>query len=167
MRDTIILVLIIAVASLGYLMHSQNRVLSDQQRQIRDLNVKLEAKYKSAGLELQAQCAKQAALVYKDSGWEKASIAGYENHYNEKLNKCFVAMQNTDVKTSAGRLTTSRFLVDAFEGKTLGTYFWQSAKNTPYGEVPPFECDVTISSGEKKVCHSSDEFEELLKVYMQ
>lgn len=156
-----------AAGILGYLAYSQNAALKGQQRQIHELNAKLETTPKSSSLDLQAQCARQAALIYKDSGWEKEVMAGYENHYNEKLNKCFVIMQNTDTKIAPGKITTSRFLSDAFEGRNLGNYFWQSDKTKKYWEVAPYTCDVTLPSGEKKVCKSSEEFEELLKVYMQ
>jgi hypothetical protein len=167
MRDTLIFALIVAVGVLGYLVHAQNTTLTDQQRQIKELSVKLESKSNSAGLELQAQCAKQAAMVYKESGLDGKSFAGYVNHYNEKLNKCVVIVQNTDTKVAPGRITNSRFVYDAFEGTSLGDYFWQSEKNKPYGDVPPFTCDVIFPSGERKVCHSSDEFDELLKTYMR
>lgn len=167
MRDALIFALIVAVCVLGWLVHAQTGALADQQKQIHELNTKIEARVKTGGLELQAQCAKQATTAFKESGWEKESLAGYENHYNEKLNKCLVIMQNTDTKTAPGKIITSRYLSDAFEGKNLGNYFWESDRTKKYYEVAPFECDVTIPSGEKKTCKSSDEFEELLKVYMQ
>jgi hypothetical protein len=167
MRDALIFALIVAVGVLGWMLHSQNATLTDQQKQVRELDAKIEAKAKSGGLELQAQCTKQAAIAFKESGWEKEQMAGYENHYNERLNKCFVIMQNTDVKSTPGQIITSRFLSDAFEGKNLGNYFWESDRKKKYWEVAPFTCDVTVPSGEKKTCKSSDEFEELLKVYMQ
>jgi hypothetical protein len=167
MRDALIFALIVAVGVLGWMVHAQNATLTEQQKQLHDLDTKFGTKEKSVGLELQAQCAKQAAIVFKQSGWEKEQMASYENHYNEKLNKCFVILQNTDHKTTPGQIITSRYLSDAFEGKNLGNYFWESERNRKYWEVTPFMCDVTIPSGEKKTCKSSDEFDELLKVYMQ
>lgn len=166
-RDSLTFLLVVASGVLGYLVYSQNAALKDQQRQINDLSAKLEARSKSSSLELQSQCAKQAALVYKESGWEKEATAGYENHYNEKFNKCFVITQNTDTKIAPGKITISRFLSDAFEGRNLGNYFWQSDKTKKYWQVAPYTCDVTLPSGEKKGCRSSEEFDELLKVYMQ
>ena len=167
MRDALIMLLLVAVGGLAYFSLSQYAAIKDHERQIRELNAKVESRSKMASLELQEKCSKQAALAYAESGWAKEPAAGYENHYNDKLNKCFVIMQNMDTKTEKGRVITTKFLSDAFEGKNLGNYFWESDKVKKFWEVAPSMCDVTVPSGEKKVCHSSDEFEELIKVYMQ
>jgi hypothetical protein len=91
---------------------------------------------------------------------------GYVNHYNEKMNGCFMVISSTDTKTSPGRIFTNVTLVDAFEGKAFGNYAWQSDPVKKYWEVAPFLCDVTLPSGEKKACKSDVEFKELIKVYM-
>ena len=75
MRDTLIFLLIVAVGVLGSQIRWQNFALINQQRQIKELSAKLESKSKSAGLELQAQCAKQAAVVYKDNGVDGKSFS--------------------------------------------------------------------------------------------
>jgi hypothetical protein len=56
---------------------------------------------------------------------------------------------------------------DAFEGKSYAEYAWKSEKGKKYWEVKPFVCKVTLPSGEKKDCASSDEFDDLVKVYME
>jgi len=167
MRDGLLFVLIVAAAALGYIAYSQGVALKNNQQQIRELAAKLESKSKSDNLELQEKCARQAAAIFKADGWEKEQMAGFENHYNEKMNRCFILEENTDAKTTPGRVSNSRTLLDAFERKTLASYFWMSEKNKQFWEVPPFQCEVTIPSGEKTVCKSSDEFYELVKVYMQ
>jgi hypothetical protein len=152
---------------LGFVAYSQAVAIRELQRQVLELSAKVESKARNASLDLQEKCAKQAQEVFKVSGKEKEQLAGFENHYNEKLNRCFMTIQDTDVKTAPGGITTSKFLLDAFEGKYLGTFIWQSDKLKKAREVPPFQCDVTLPSGEKRVCHSSDEFNELVRGYMQ
>jgi hypothetical protein len=60
-----------------------------------------------------------------------------------------------------------RFVLDANEGKDFATYLWHSDKVKKYWEVRPFDCTVTLPSGDKKTCTSSDEFDELVRAYMQ
>jgi len=76
-------------------------------------------------------------------------------------------IENTDAKSSPGTIFTSKTLTDAFEGKVYGNYIWSTQKGKKYWEVPPLECKVTLPSGEEKACHSSDEFDELVKQYME
>jgi hypothetical protein len=166
MRDALIFVLFVAVAVLAYLVHSQNAVLTNQLREVKDLSAEIEAKHKTHSLELQAECSKQAARVFKADGWDKKKDqAVYQNHYNEKLNKCFVLEVVTTM--TAGQFMTTKFLSDAFEGKTVANYSWVSDKVKKYWEVAPFVCSVTLPSGEGKACQSSDEFDELIKSYLE
>jgi hypothetical protein len=60
MRNTTIVLLLVAVGTLGYLVHSMNAILTNQQRQISNLTTKA----KASTLELQAKCATQAARVF-------------------------------------------------------------------------------------------------------
>ena len=94
-------------------------------------------------------------------------MTGFTNHYNEKLNRCFMLVEETDVKSDPGTIWTNKTLLDAFEGKELATYSWHSDKVKKYWQVPPFQCEVTLPSGEKKICNSGAEFDELIKVYME
>ncbi len=168
MRDALILALIVAAAVLGYLVHSHDAIMADQQRQIRELNIKIEAKAKTASLELQEKCSKQASEQYVENGWKKEPMASYTNHYNERMNKCFVLIESTTpAKPSDGTFFNSKVLFDAFEGKSYGQYDWRSDKVKKYWEVAPFNCKGTLLSGEEKVCHSSDEFDQIVKLYMQ
>jgi hypothetical protein len=160
--------LIVIVAILGYLLHTQSALLADQQRQIHDLNARIDARSKTASLELQEKCSKQAEEQYAANGWKKEQMASYTNHYNEKMNKCFALIENTTpAKPADGTFFTNKILFDAFEGKTYGEYDWRSDKVKKYWEVAPFNCKGTLPSGEEKVCHSSDEFDEIVKPYMQ
>ncbi len=149
-------------------MYRLSRDSRNQQREILELQSKLDAIPKTASLELQGKCAAQAREEFILEGYKTTDqFASFSSHYNLKLNKCFVLTQNTDTKTSRGEIVTSETLVDAFEGKVFGTYIWSSRKGKKFWEVPPLQCKVTLTSGEDQVCHSSDEFDEGVKHYME
>jgi hypothetical protein len=92
-------------------------------------------------------------------------MAGYENHYNETMNKCVIAISDTE-PSAGGTFYTSRTVFDAIEGKTYGEYIWQSDKVKKFWEVAPLMCRVTDANGEEHKCKSDDEFKQLLKPYM-
>jgi hypothetical protein len=121
----------------------------------------------AASFDFQERCAKQAREQFQQSYWSKQEMTGFTNHYNEKLNRCFMLVESTDVKTDPGTMWINKTLLDAFEGRELATYSWHSDKVKKYWQVPPFQCEVTLPSGEKKICNSDAEFEELIKVYME
>lgn len=148
--------LIIAVLILGWELRRQGDMLAEQGKQLTE-------KTRLHNLELQEKCARQAREVFKGDGLDKAPFASFSNHYNEKLNKCFVLLENHVI---AGEAVTSTRLDDAFEGKVFGNYLWQTEKNKKYWEVPPLACNVVLESGEEKVCKSSEEFNQLIKPYM-
>jgi hypothetical protein len=154
-QTVVIILLLVAVGVLGYF-------AVNQQRQIKDLN----AKARSFNLELQEKCAKQAAWAFEDWGWKKKAQSFYANHYNESLNRCFIVIESTDA-TNPNMIWTNKGLYDAFEGKAYGDYIWHSDEKKKYWEMPPTTCEVTGGSGEKKLCHSSEEFDELIKPYVQ
>jgi len=165
MRAARIFLLLVAVAVLGYEIHSQNAAMADQQRQITELHTKLEAKLQTASLELQEKCSKQARNEFEAS-WKKEPWAMFMNHYNEKMNKCFILIQNTTPQRD-GTFLTHKSLYDVFEGKSYGECVWLSDKAKDYWEVAPSICSGTLLSGEKRFCHSLDEFDEIVKLYMQ
>ena len=130
-----------------------------------DLAAKLDAQGRAANLTLQEQCSRQAERSFKNNGWDKEQLASFENHYNVKLNKCFVKTEDTGTKY--GSPTVSKSVSDAFEGKIYGNYLWINSKKQKYWEVKPLECTVTASSGEEKTCESDQEFDQLIKIYME
>lgn len=158
--------LAVVVVFLVWEFRKQRATIAEQQEQLTDLKARLETRSKVSSLDLQEKCARQAYEQFRQSGWDKEPTAGFSNHYDETLNKCFVLIENTDAKTAPGTIWTNKTLVDAFEGKVFGTYSWHTVKNKKYWEVPPFECKAALPSGEEKICKSPAEFDELIKPYM-
>jgi|SRR5271167_1851800 len=95
---------------------------------------------------------------------EKGKVADYESHYSAKVDKCFIHIQDT---SGTEPRWTSQTVFDAFEGKGYGVYVWHNDRAKKYWEVPPVECEVTQPSGDKRACHSDDEFTEMVKLYME
>jgi hypothetical protein len=126
-----------------------------------------EAQPNAVSLELQEKCSKGAQEAFKRDGFENQQLASFSNHYNEKLNKCFVQYDSTDAKTSSGTIFVNKVVSDAFEGKVYAQYMWHSDKVKKYWEVAPVQCTVTLPSAEEKTCTSSEEFDTLVKQYME
>jgi hypothetical protein len=151
---------------------SQYDIEADQrigglQPQIADTKVKLVDKSETGMLGLEARCAEQAGKTFADLGYKKTELSRYESHYNETLNKCFIRTESQDSYTVPGAIFAYQNVLDAFEVKQLGSYAWRGNKRRKHGEVRPFVCEVTLPSGDKRVCRSNDEFTELVKLYME
>jgi hypothetical protein len=139
--------------------------LNNVEKENQELTAKLNGVTKGASLELQKKCADQSASEFKTWGWNKKPLAGYDNHYQQNLNKCFVRIENSEFTNNVP--ATSITVSDAYEGKVYGDYQWINTEGKKYWEVKPFICKVTLLSGEQKFCHSKEEFDELVKVYME
>lgn len=131
------IILLVAVGILGYYLNSINGIFKNAQQQLAQ----------TALLIGQEKCAKQAALVFKNRPLDVFPDAWYENHYNEKLNKCVVVISSKDDK--------DKNLSDAFEGKDLGKFLFMADKVVI--------CRVTFPSGEEKSCNSGADFDQLVK----
>jgi hypothetical protein len=145
---------------------NQDRIVQ-LEKQNKELVAKLESLNKAASIEMQQKCAQQSKAEFNRSGFDKDDTANFTNHYNAKLNKCFVEMFSMKSHRTPYVPTVYRSVSDAFEGKTYGEYMWINDLGKKYWEVKPFVCKVTLLSGEDKYCESDREFEELIKVYME
>jgi hypothetical protein len=121
------------------------------------------------GQSLQEQeiCAKQAKIAFQEYNEEQQRLSGpdyrqmgsdYQNHYNTKLNKCFIFIQSTVEDHVSRRTTTTDILMDAFERSVYASYF----KNFPL----PDTCLLTPSSRETRDC-SGAEFDAFVAKYME
>lgn len=158
MKTAAIVLLVVSVAILGRLAFLESRQLRQ-----RRLNAQVASMPRNGSLDLQAKCAAQSDELFKES-WAVYENAGFTDHYNRKLNRCFILVQYTE--TLAGTLYTYKELVDAFEGTDYGHYSWHTEKDKYYWNVAPTKCTVVLPSGEEKMCHDSDEFKLLVKAYM-
>lgn len=157
---TIILVLAAAVIGLGVLASQQAATIKDQKQQIAAANEHI----KAASFAMQGRCAEQAREVFVSLGYREGGMTAYENDFNTKLNKCMMFLENQLV----GKKTvyTFKFVMNAFENKSVGDYIWHTDEVKKYWEVQPVKCYVIALSGEKQTCQSEDEFRSLAEAYM-
>jgi hypothetical protein len=109
-------VLMFAVATLAFLSYKQTRDIAAIRKDVVGF---AESVPKNGSLELQGKCAEQSRKFFQEAGYTPKDLAQYEDHYNPKLNKCFVLFESTDAKTTPGVIWTNRDLYDAFEGKNV------------------------------------------------
>lgn len=127
----------------------------------------------NASLELQNKCAKQARSEFTAQGYNHVKAedsAEFTNHYNLKHNMCFMEVTLVDMVKGKGGdyiFVTHRFLTDAFEGKLYGEYHWATQKDKKYWEVAPSLCTVTPVGQQQTTCHSTDEYDSLIKQFME
>ena len=152
---------------LGWFTYRHERTIREQAREISELRAKTAIDTKNGSLELQDKCAQQALQEYRREGYEKEQTTAFTNHYNPKANKCFIRVDNTDIRTRRGVIVVTKTVSDAFEHTELAQYLWRSDGKKKYWEVEPLLCTVTLPSGEQRKCHTDDEFDSLVKVYME
>ncbi len=167
MRNAVMFLLAAAVGVFGTVAYFQQVTIQQQQRALEHLTSQLQTASKATALDLQEKCARQAREIFKSNGWEKQQLAGFGSHYNAEANKCFMVIENTsEITPNSGVFIRSKILLDALYGSIYGQYMWRSEKDKKYWEVKPFSCNVILASGEKKLCQSQDEFDEMLKSFM-
>ena len=163
MKNSAIVLLIVAVVGLGVVLYLQTAALREQRRQVQELNAKLNSQSQAADFDLQTKCARQALDVWKAGGWDRKKTATYSNHYNEKLKKCFMRIDTNTEESGAD--VTFETVMDAFESKGYAEFIWKVDHKS--GDSKSMRCSAIIPSGEAITCTSPQEFDELIKQYME
>jgi hypothetical protein len=167
MKNLATLLLFLAASGLAVVAYRQDTTLREQAQAIQRLTAKLDDTSRSATLARREKCARQADEVFKSGGWDKQALAGYINHFNDALNKCFILINSTTSdEKSPGVVFRNSGVSDAFEGTDYAQYIWRSEAGKKYWEVKPFLCSVITQAGDTKHCASEDEYNELIKYYM-
>lgn len=156
-------VLVAVVIALGVLLVRQSAAIATYETRLAAVSAEVASK-KSASLDLQAQCSEQARKAFNLSGFKESEGTVFRNHYNARLNHCFIETQHPLVQR--GVVWTFRDVYDAFEGHPVATYIWHTEEGKKYWEVKPKMCEVQFPAGEKQPCQSEEEFSKLIAVYM-
>jgi hypothetical protein len=161
MKNIIIGLLVIAIAWLSALAYRERSALRQQQRQVQELTAKLRATTDIANVELQEKCAQQAHEFL--SQFITRNLVETRTHFNESFNRCFV--ETRTVGFNSGSRLESVALQDAADGKDYGSYALVSepAKTA----TPSVTCKVMLPSGNRKTCHSMEEFDAFANQYME
>jgi hypothetical protein len=109
-------------------------------------------------MELQKMCADQAKKFFDSDGSDPdpTNWWGYENHHNDKLNKCFILK----TVTITGKGLTAKELFDAFEG----TQYANDLSSRDQGTIL---CWLFPPGEPKRACASDEEFSAFVATYMQ
>ncbi|MBR0752724.1 hypothetical protein JQ604_11060 [Bradyrhizobium jicamae] len=103
--------------------------------------------------ELQERCGKRAEQIFEKDFpvGERKGLEQFENHYNVRLNRCFMLEENTMTMKDAGASKSYKLLtlVDVNDNKV-------------YGSFGPLNCDVQNSP-----CKSEQEFRSLIRQFME
>jgi hypothetical protein len=79
----------VAIA-LGWWVFSMNTTTRQQTQQIHELKTALTTKSQEQVLAVQTECAANAQKFLASRGWKADDGSSYDNHFNSRLNKCFV-----------------------------------------------------------------------------
>ena len=124
---------------------------------------RLDAQVKSAKWQQERQCSKSAADFYNGSTWADSNVsAGYDNHFNPKLDKCFILVKTAN--SLGGSLFLYRVLMNVNGGtnSALGEYDKEVPKGVADYMVKPFVCRML-----DKNCQTDEEFDSFVKSYME
>ncbi len=113
--------------------------------------------------DLTERCGKSAKDFYEQKGFDqilagKSSYHEYQNHYNVRLNKCFILITGFNIVSDKDKPDTH---------KTLWRYIYDVHENVELGEMLTFDdnIDTCIMLGAK--CNSEAAWFSLIKPYMQ
>jgi hypothetical protein len=125
---------------------------------------RLEAQATAAKWEKEQQCSKRATDFFNGGTLSDSNVsAGYDNnHFNHKLNKCFILVKKTS--SQGGSLFLYRALMDVNGGTSsaLGEYDKEVPAGVAEYMVKPFVCRML-----DKYCKTDEEFDAFVKSYME
>jgi hypothetical protein len=119
-----------------------------------------------ARLEQDQKCSKGAKAFFEDSSWsEKDSGAWYENHFNSKLNRCFILIHSTTSTVKGVPLNATsiyKLLVDVNDGRSVAEFQIQVPFGVGRYDGKLLSCDML-----DKYCKTEEEFDAFVKSYME
>jgi hypothetical protein len=115
-------------------------------------------------LQQQEMCASQAKIYFQEQALD--GLTDYESHYNIKLGKCLVFLQQTKYLPDQIR-SVERLLIDAYGRHIYANYWWKSVPGKSPREVAPVTCELIPTLAEKHSCKTQEEFDALVSPYMQ
>ncbi len=102
-------------------------------------------------MQLQKKCSNETERFFRKE-YGKKELSGYVNHYNRKMNKCFILISSPEVASK----TIYETLYDHFENKEYGSF---------YSSIDGRQNVICNMLGTH--CKSYDEWQSLVKPYME
>lgn len=111
-------------------------------------------------IELKNNCFAAASNFFKENGFDSKDCT-FQNHYNNKLNKCFINIKSARMGED-GHLSFHKALYDVYDRKMYGEYSWKPEGGKNYWEIKPTTCFVLDKS-----CQAIEDYENFVKTYME
>lgn len=108
----------VAILALVWYALSMRETVRQQSLQITELQASMVDQTKKQLRTAQIECASSAQAFLRSRGWKLEDAPLYENHFNERLNKCFVLISGFVPKDAFRSID----LYDAVEGRRYATY---------------------------------------------
>ena len=115
--------------------------------------------------ELQERCGRRATEWFKaeygngvTNSKEGQTLSNFRNHYNARLNKCFVLLMSTSIshkRTATGQIAST----------TIETLF-DLNDNNEYGSFAQVQSQVMSCYVQDKQCSTKDEWQTLINPYL-
>jgi hypothetical protein len=118
-------------------------------------------------IDSQQKCADQAEKTFKENYSDAVNGSTYYDHWNIKLNKCFIFVISEFpgyINGGVQRLGHDEALYDAFEGVNYGDYTYYTSPTDILSKHEFFSCSVVkdvfaTGSDSQEPCKSEAEFE--------
>lgn len=150
--------LVFITTSFVSLVGCNNQTPTKEQKSIHQITIKEE-------YELQDKCGRRCEEIFKKeygkggitSDESGQMMSGYQNHYNKKLNKCFMNIMTTSYPKDKTRdVLIMKNIWDVNENREYGSFIRLRKSPTPN------DCKVL-----DKICKSEEEWDTLVKPYME
>jgi hypothetical protein len=120
-------------------------------------------------LQEQAICAQQAEKAFQaynnvSDPHYKLLTSAYQSHYNKKINKCLVLINEMSVMNEEFMETAE--LIDAFENRQFANYIRATKQGRKSWEAEPLNCVLRPSLNNETLCSSRREFDAFVSTYM-
>jgi hypothetical protein len=144
--------------------------ISRLEKQNHELQVEVKRGQVIADYDLQAKCSKDARTWFNEN-WSRDKdtvLLDFTNHYNKKLNKCFILVEyhyNSHFAGPGGSSWTNRMtLSDVHENVEYGT-FAENHYTHWKPEVTTYD-EVITCEGPPQKCKTTEEFNGFVRPYM-
>jgi outer membrane lipopolysaccharide assembly protein LptE/RlpB len=113
---------------------------------------------------LQEKCSEAAKKMFDAAGYKVANLDSYTNHWNTKLNKCFISTLSYLIGQDKS-VSREKDLYDVYENTQYGTFFRSSATDS----LGSPDCEM-YPGGDRnnfQKCNSEIEFDNFVNQYMK
>lgn len=142
-----------------------NRVRS-LEKQTKELKEEMSRKETVGDFELQIKCSREAKEWFKEmfQSDKDTTFQTYQDHFNKKLTKCFIATEWHYSMTEKGEWMNHMELWDVYENRKYGEFSEHhqlDLNSTPASQSSVYSCMVA-----NQRCAAIDDFQNLVRPYM-